>query len=645
MANRLVAFDSAGNRVDVTDPGTYNITLLNGQTKLQVFEEIDGCVDVSRPQEFCVGIPSGTPINLADRSLYSDYDAVNDTSALAVTDPTDQAQVDAAIADIQANDPSTCALGTQFTFPAVCDRSTDPNAGYLFATCAGFSAATTGGNAELEATWVMWDVENIGAEPSGDTGILTPTKVVVGTADQIGQVYHTEYNNTTGQVFAGASNMYNYRRTAGAEPFEANDGTQPGGTSGIYRVNRSDVGSVVPTAITQTVPFITVDYAGPNAGPYVGTTTLPGETPSDATANTPNGVRGKQGLGITSMAIDEENNILFVTILGSGGIFAIDGETGVVLDEYYPFIDDQATRGQWITGGEDWRQYVEGIGFKNGQLYFWRGTTNFAPGLHNLAVLSIDELNYENIIYSTPVSAAGIITKTIPSAAELALGPNGNPVPIPSLTQRGSYFIGDDFLDNTQDRTASDFSGLTMHLDFNTDGSYAILSSPTALHQSKVESFTVDGAGNLIPQNIHRWAGNDTQTATENRRNSHASGAAFLANSYAPFDPSSDDPDEWIVVMGNNIVGFTTGDADIDNGYWGIAMVRRSDLAAQQRTPEDGSPAPYKGISISPDEILPDPSGAPAKGALGDVATSGCNVTGAGLIWEVQCDCSAEQQP
>lgn len=601
MGIRYVIADGSGTDIDITDSGSYNIVVPDSQPKL-ILRVIDDNCESSITTEICAGLPFATQIDLTDGSNY------NDPSNIP-TDFNDNAQIAAAVADIQIANPLACGLGTQFVSTSDCDRTTSPDAGFAAFTCKGLTASATGGDPDLETVAVMFDLVDVSSGVTLDTAYYAPTKVTIATHDQIGDVEQTVANRNTGDFFLGASNIYSVLRNLPQMPDSI---AGPAGNSGIYVINRTDVGSSVPSVL--------VGSTTPVAGSYVGGTVLPANAIDG-------GNRRKNGMGIGGMAIDEENNIIFASLMAYGMIVSIDGTTGVILDQWHPF--STGTDGLPYTGNNDYTSYVEGIGFNQStrELYFWRGTSNF-NGRHD-GTRSVTP-PYTGYIYSTPVDTAGIITKT--AAADNTLQP------VPEYTQRGTYSIGtlDNYLGT--DETQKNYIAWISNIVFNDAGTLANMNARTATHDGKSWMFTVDGAGDLTFRNLVVVGNDDPADATV--ANSQQGVGAFISSGYDPVANGSNQ-DEFFIHAGNAMrSGFNLLS---DSTFWGLQIVGTNDQTSQTfptRHPSTNE-ADYRAILISEDPI--GNNAFPFKGALGAISVLQCDGTGSSRTWELDCECNANE--
>lgn len=592
MADILRIQDGSGNFTNVTSSGTYQITVPDTQPKLTIQRVIDGCVSATT-QEICAGIPSTTRWDLTDPSNFTN-------TGLVVTDPSNNAQLQAAAADIQTTNPLSAGLGTEFTFPGGCVRATNPYAGYAVFTHGNYAGNSAGLTDEVA---YLYDFENLSAQTNSFTSTLplydstatTPQRQTIARFADIGQVFDAEVNHSTGDIFLGASNAY-WRAES------SNEVNVPGaaGSTGIYKIAFSDVGTQTPAA------FVTTTTLGTNV---IGTTTLPGTAVVGSTQTGNNNQPANfDGFGVF-LAADYENNLLFASVIETGGIYSINMTTGVVIDEVYPF---KALGNDGVQA--TWDEQANGIGFNpvNREIYYMDPVTAKRSFGRN-GINSIAETGTTNF-YSLGVSTTGVFS------------------PLASQTTRGSKtwsaFPGNTSNDND--------NYIVSKFVFNNAGNRVVFGVLGASHLSQSEMYSVDASGNMTY----------ITNIKEGREDASGSGDSvngnldFLSTSYAPLTT-----DDNALAIPANTINWTTSTTGVDsdrNYGFAIRELTGSGVTNLQYTQDDPSfDTSLNTWIVTIAEGTANLGAGTALGVPGTVKAFDCtSTTGIEQVFTVNCDCT-----
>ena len=280
-----------------------------------------------------------------------------------VTSRCDPNQQTRCVVNLDINDNS----GACPTEPCLFDSS--PWCGYAVITCStvqGSASENTGHTAAII------DIRKNSQAPRGDdwsnpsssgqdpVDLLYPEAWRIG---EIGNVFGIAVNPTNGQIFLGASDIYDFDFqqfiTIGPPP-PSRSGVA--GTAGIYRSSFSNP--------ENTNPFITTRVVYPSAALFdsivIGSKRIP---------NTGNiaGDSLKSGNGIANLDVDIRTNHLFASNLEDGKIYSIDMATGTITDVLDPFTAYVHTPGMVQSSERVWGLAISDCSMAS-RLYFVRGT-------------------------------------------------------------------------------------------------------------------------------------------------------------------------------------------------------------------------------------------------------------------------------
>ena len=258
------------------------------------------------------------------------------------------------------------------------------------AAACGWSVATCWSPSAAGPVAVLYDTRlNMTAPVGGDWGTAaTPvpsTHPVGWTRSNIGNVFGIALDNTSGNIYLAATDVYRYDNAF----LSSAVGTLGGGTAGVYLTNFNTLGTTTAIVNTITAP-LTVSISG-NSLPNTG------------------GI----GNGIGNIAYDRTNNHnqMFLTNLEDGRIYRVS-PTGTLLSAYDPFGLDV-----WSPGLATAQERIWGIGVNVEagvtKVYFAReGSTPGNKQIWSIALTPVGEFDAIASPSPTGLYTGGTILQT-----------------------------------------------------------------------------------------------------------------------------------------------------------------------------------------------------------------------------------------
>jgi PKD repeat protein len=369
---KITAKDACNN---VSRDCAFTLTVVdNEKPKIICPLSITAVGTITPPSAQCKAIVNGLAPTVTDNcTMWTiGYTVTGATTASGVTDASGTmflqgvSTVTYVVTDMAGNKDSC-----KFTITVNCEPPPINKA----AAC-GWSVATCWSPSPSGPVAVLYDTRlNMAAPIGGDWGAATPpvpsTHPVGWTRGNIGNVFGIALDNTSGNIYLAATDVYRYDNAFLGSAV----GTLGGGTAGVYLTNFNTLATTT-TIVNTTAAPLTVSISG-NSLPNTG------------------GI----GNGIGNIAYDRTNNHnqMFLTNLEDGRIYRVS-PTGTLLSAYDPFGLDV-----WSPGLAAAQERIWGIGVNVEagitKVYFAReGSTSANKQIWSIALTPAGEFS------ATPLS-------------------------------------------------------------------------------------------------------------------------------------------------------------------------------------------------------------------------------------------------